>query len=42
MDLLVMMPLTKFAHVLYRTLALALHHWANASSQQTADAASVL
>ncbi len=28
MDILIMMPLTKFAHVVYRTLALALHEWA--------------
>lgn len=40
MDLLVMMPLTKFAHVLYRTLALALHDWANAPVPRTVVTAS--
>jgi ferredoxin/nitrate reductase gamma subunit len=35
MDLIVLMPLTKFAHVLYRPAALALHHWANSPSSQT-------
>ncbi|MGC9292266.1 MAG: 4Fe-4S dicluster domain-containing protein [Acidobacteriaceae bacterium] len=39
MDLLIMMPLTKFAHVIYRTLALALHQWAKAPAPQTATAA---
>ncbi len=38
MDLIVLMPLTKFAHVLYRTLALALHHWANAPVPQASGA----
>ncbi|MGO8717909.1 MAG: 4Fe-4S dicluster domain-containing protein [Acidobacteriaceae bacterium] len=36
MDLLIMVPLTKFAHVIYRTLALALYHWANAAGPQAA------
>lgn len=39
MDLLVLMPMTKFAHVVYRTLALALHEWAKAPATQTATAA---
>jgi nitrate reductase gamma subunit len=39
MDLLILMPLTKFAHVVYRTLALALHEWAKAPAAQTAAAA---
>ena len=34
MDLIVLMPLTKFAHVLYRPAALALHHWAAALASQ--------
>ncbi|MGB8478726.1 MAG: 4Fe-4S dicluster domain-containing protein [Acidobacteriaceae bacterium] len=35
MDLLIMMPLTKFAHVVYRTLALALYQWARVPAPQT-------
>lgn len=40
MDLVAMLPLTKFAHVLYRTLALALFAWrhAPAAAQVAADA----
>ncbi len=39
MDILILMPLTKFAHVVYRTLALALHEWALAPAPQKATAA---
>ena len=39
MDILILMPLTKFAHVVYRTLALALHEWALAPAPQPAAAA---
>jgi ferredoxin len=39
MDILILMPLTKFAHVVYRTLALALHEWAKAPAAQTSAAA---
>jgi ferredoxin len=39
MDILILMPLTKFAHVVYRTLALALHEWAKAPAPQTSAAA---
>ncbi|MFP5231950.1 MAG: 4Fe-4S dicluster domain-containing protein [Acidobacteriota bacterium] len=38
MDLIVLLPLTKFAHVVYRTLALALHEWAKAQAPETAAA----
>jgi putative Mn2+ efflux pump MntP len=38
MDLIVLLPLTKFAHVVYRTLALALHAWAKAPAPETAAA----
>ncbi|MGA7157467.1 MAG: 4Fe-4S dicluster domain-containing protein [Acidobacteriaceae bacterium] len=38
MDLIVLLPLTKFAHVVYRTLALVLHEWAKAPAPQTASA----
>ncbi len=36
MDLIAMLPLTKFAHVLYRTLALVLFSWQRASVRITA------
>lgn len=36
MDLIAMLPVTKFAHVMYRPLALALHHWKHAPAPQTA------
>lgn len=39
MDILIMMPLTKFAHVVYRTLALALHQWALAPAPQKSKVA---
>jgi len=39
MDILIMLPLTKFAHVFYRTLALALHEWALAPAPQKTMAA---
>jgi ferredoxin/nitrate reductase gamma subunit len=39
MDLIVLMPLSKFAHVLYRPLALALHHWSQQPVAQAATAA---
>ena len=32
MDLIVLLPLTKLAHAMYRPLALALHRWASASA----------
>ncbi|MGC9198669.1 MAG: 4Fe-4S dicluster domain-containing protein [Acidobacteriaceae bacterium] len=38
MDLIVLLPLTKFAHVVYRTLALVLHEWAKAPVPETATA----
>ncbi len=38
MDLIVLLPMTKFAHVVYRTLALALHAWAKAPAPQVAVA----
>ena len=31
MDLIALVPATKFAHVVYRPLALALHHWLRAA-----------
>lgn len=40
MDLIVMLPLTKFAHALYRPLAVALHYWSAASAAVPAVAAS--
>jgi ferredoxin len=36
MDLVAMLPLTKFAHVLYRTLALVLFAWRHAPAKATA------
>ena len=41
MDLIVMMPLNKFAHVIYRPLALILYQWAQtpAPAADTLDAA---
>ena len=36
MDLVALLPLTKFAHVLYRTLALALFAWRHAPAPETA------
>lgn len=36
MDLIAMLPLTKFAHVLYRTLALVLYSWRSAPAAVTA------
>ncbi|MGC9158806.1 MAG: 4Fe-4S dicluster domain-containing protein [Terracidiphilus sp.] len=38
MDLVAMLPLTKFAHVLYRTLALALFAWRQAPASAAAEA----
>lgn len=38
MDLVTMLPLTKFAHVLYRTLALILFAWRHAPAQDTVPA----
>ena len=40
MDLIVLLPLTKFAHALYRPLALALHRWASPVSGPAKAAAS--
>ena len=37
MDLVAMLPLTKFAHVLYRTLALVLFAWRRAPARLTAS-----
>jgi ferredoxin len=37
MDLVALLPLTKFAHVLYRTLALALFAWRHAPAKVTAS-----
>lgn len=37
MDLVAMLPLTKFAHVLYRTLALVLFAWRHAPARVTAS-----
>lgn len=37
MDLVAMLPLTKFAHVLYRTLALVLFAWRHAPAKVTAS-----
>ena len=37
MDLVALVPLTKFAHVLYRTLALALFAWRHAPAKVTAS-----
>ena len=39
MDLVAMLPLTKFAHAVYRTLALALNRWAQAPAVDEAEAA---
>ncbi len=36
MDLVALLPLTKFAHVLYRTLALTLFAWSHAPAAETA------
>ena len=38
MDLIALLPLTKFAHVLYRTLALVLFAWRHAPAAETAPA----
>ncbi len=38
MDLVALLPLTKFAHVLYRTLALVLFAWSHAPAKVTASA----
>jgi len=38
MDLVALLPLTKFAHVLYRTLALVLFAWRHAPAAETAAA----
>ena len=38
MDLVALLPLTKFAHVLYRTLALVLFAWRHAPMTETAAA----
>jgi hypothetical protein len=42
MDLVAMLPLTKFAHALYRTLALVLFAWRHAPAMEAvvADAQS--
>ncbi len=39
MDLVAMLPLTKFAHVLYRTLALVLYAWRHAPAKAAASVA---
>jgi hypothetical protein len=38
MDLVAMLPLTKFAHVLFRTLALVLFAWRHAPAKVAAAA----
>ena len=37
MDLVAMLPLSKFAHVLYRTLALVLFAWSHAPAPESAS-----